>query len=79
MSEGMLGDHRIEEAHMTHELVLIGGALVVGILALALSPVVRAICWCTVMHRKLWCDWEKHGKQVREVKRDRGASAAMVR
>jgi hypothetical protein len=64
---------------MAHEVVLIGGAVFVGLLALALSPVVRAICWCTVMHRKLSCDWEKHGKEVREVKRDSVSSAATVR
>ena len=53
---------------MTGELVLMLGALVIGLVALALSPLVRAICWDSLVHPRYRCLWERRGNHFRELK-----------
>lgn len=52
---------------MNIELVFVGGALLVALLALLLSPLVRAVCWDAFVHPRYRCMWEKRDNQVHEI------------
>jgi len=53
---------------MNVELAFLAGAVLVALLAL-LSPLVRAICWDALVHRRYRCIWERRGGQMRELKK----------
>jgi hypothetical protein len=50
------------------EIILIASALIVGIIALAASPWMRAICWDSLVHPRYHCLWEKRGSKITELK-----------
>ena len=53
---------------MKREVLLLAGVGLISLLALLLSPLVRAICWDALVHPRYRCTWEKCGSQVRELK-----------
>jgi hypothetical protein len=53
---------------MTREIFLIAGALLLSLIALLVSPFVRAICWDSFVHPRYLCIWERRGWSLREVK-----------
>jgi hypothetical protein len=53
---------------MTTDIYVLGGALLLSVLALLLSPFVRAICWDSFVHPRYRCIWEKRGREMRELK-----------
>jgi len=50
------------------EVVMLAGAIVVGLLALLMSPLVRAVCWDSIVHPRHECVCEKRGGEVRDRK-----------
>jgi hypothetical protein len=51
-----------------HEIVVVAIAIVIGLIALLTSPVVRVICWDSLLHPRYVCVWVKEGKRFRELK-----------
>ena len=50
------------------DLFFIAGAVVFAAVAVAVSPLVRTICWDAFVHPRYLCVWEKTGRQFRELK-----------
>ena len=50
------------------EIIIILVAIVAAVIVVAVSPLLRAICWSSFFRPRKTCVWEKHGNQVREVK-----------
>ena len=63
-----LAELSLARVKMSIEILLLGGAMLVSLLALLLSPFVRAICWDSFVHPRYRCIWEKRGREMRELK-----------
>jgi len=50
------------------EIIIMLVAMVAAVIVVAVSPLLRAICWSSFFRPRKTCVWEKHGDQVREAK-----------
>jgi hypothetical protein len=53
---------------MTLELILMAAAALIALVALLVSPVVRAVCWDAFAHPRSCCHWTREGRRMRELK-----------
>lgn len=48
-------------------MIVILVAMVAAVIVVAVSPLLRAICWSSIFLPRHTCVWEKDGDQVRKV------------